>query len=242
MHNKISHSKANLKLKEYIFKKLLRLSDLVITHSGEGIIYADTLVKKHCIVYFPHPVLDSEVAHCEQAGTPKIYDVVIWGMMAPYKGLLEFLKYLYDHKINRFRILIAGKFVSEEYYREVSRYKSEHIIIRDQFVQKAELSSLIGQANATLFTYRGTSVLSSGVLMDTLTYRSAIIAPHVGAFKDLSEDGLLFTYTGFDQLVILLDRLKQNEIHIDKHKTDNFLNSITWERFAVFFQEKIEKV
>ncbi len=53
------------------------------------------------------------------------WDVLIWGSMHPYKGILEFLELFAgsDHK-NRLRVLVWGRFSDEAYYRACLKVSS----------------------------------------------------------------------------------------------------------------------
>ena len=237
MHNKISHTKSNFWLKSFVFRFLVLFSDLVITHSEEGVKLGKSIVPKCKICYFPHPVLQSEIQVFQHH--EKKYDILIWGVMAPYKGLSKYLKYLKDNKIDKFRILIAGKFVSDNYYAEVLSYKTENIEVLNQFIEKHELDKYIGQTAITVFTYQDSSVLSSGVLMDTLCRKATIVGPNTGSFKDLAVKNLVFGYTGFDQLTEISEDILAKRRNIHPEDIDVFLNTITWIQFAEFFKIQI---
>jgi len=235
MHNKTSHSKTNIFLKKLLIKTLLKHSNYVITHSKEGIQYGHELYKNSKIVFFPHPVLSSEIKPINKNGNIKNYDIIIWGLMSPYKGILEFVKYLFDHKIIKYRIIIIGKFVSNDYYQEVMKYKTENIQIINNFISKTELFNYIDQSKITLFTYQNSSVLSSGALIDTLAQLTNIVGPNTGSFKDLCEENLVVTYNNFDELMKILEKSKQNQLEIDKQKICKYLDNCTWEKYSSFF-------
>jgi hypothetical protein len=240
MHNKISHSKTHLKLKTFLFKVLLKKAHLIITHSKEGVEYAKSIYPKGHAVYFPHPVLSSEIKNgAIIRTTEKDYDILIWGLMSPYKGIVPFLEYLYEHQIDKYRILIAGKFVSDYYYREAKHFKPSGTEIQNRFVERDELNNLINKSKSVLFTYQNTSVLSSGVLMDTLARRATIIGPNAGSFKDLAAENLAFSYQGYEQLMDVLDKVCTQNRVIEKEKIDAYLNTITWNQFSHFVDNQI---
>jgi beta-1,4-mannosyltransferase len=232
MHNKISHAKTNLKLKKFLFLVLLKYSDLVITHAKEGITYSKALNVHRDIFYFPHPILLPENKIPAVQGEPE-YDVLIWGVMTPYKGVSNFLKYLSDRNITDLKILIAGKFASNAYYEEVKAFQNQNTTVINSFIKKENLSAYIRASKIVLFTYENASVLSSGVLADTLVYRSIIVGPHTGSFADLSEAQVVLTYKNFEELIELIQR-----IHADKKRLldadiqDQFLQSITWQAYV----------
>jgi len=53
------------------------------------------------------------------------------------------------------------------------------------------LQNLIAKSILVLFTFSKVSILSSGILIDSLGYGANIVGPKVGAFKDLSIDGIV---------------------------------------------------
>jgi beta-1,4-mannosyltransferase len=237
MHNKVSHTHTKIKLKQYVFSRLLKLSDFIITHSTEGINYGKEMGGKNNIRYFPHPVVMSEIKEAKN-NADKVYDVLIWGLMTPYKGLSRFLKFLKENNINHFSILIAGKFVSDDYYKEVLAYKTDKINIINRFIEKDELEIFMNQSKVVLFTYQDSTVLSSGVLMDTLAHGATILGPTTGSFSDFAKEGLLFTYKDFGELTGLIQKILKKEISINQNKISEFLKNITWERYVEFLETK----
>jgi hypothetical protein len=232
MHNKLSHTRDKLLLKKIIFKAMLKYSDVILTHSSEGIDYGSCFNKKYAgkICYFPHPVKDRRLS-----GTAaKIYDLLIWGSLAPYKGTHDFLKYLYDSGLDKvYRIYIVGKCVSEPYWKELQEFSGDSIRIENKFTDDEELCKLIRQSKIVLFIYSSPSVLGSGVLMDSLGYGANIVGPDAGAFKDLRKENLIETFTGFDDLINKIDRqLASDGFNSSNHLTANFLNENSWDKFA----------
>ena len=235
MHNKISHSKTNIYLKKTIIKQLLKHSDIIITHSKEGVDYGHEIYKKSNIVFFPHPVLSSEIKNIDKPSNNIEYDIIIWGLMSPYKGVLEFLKYLFENNIVKYKIIIVGKFVSDDYYKNVLKYKTDNIQIINNFITKKELNTYIESSKITLFTYQNSSVLSSGVLIDTLAQLTNIVGPNTGSFKDLKDENLVIAYNNFDELLEILDKTIGNELEIDKNAINKYLKDSTWEKYSSFF-------
>ena len=232
MHNKLSHSKKHLFLKKMIFKKMLKKADHIITHSTEGIKYGESIVpgsgKK--IHYFPHPVKDRR--RNEQKDF--LYDILIWGTISPYKGIDKFLEFLHSNNLDaKYKILIIGKSTSESYFEQISKYSNQNIQIQNKFIEDDMLRDLIKQSKIVLFTYSKSSILSSGVLMDSIGYGANIIGPDVGAFSDLAEEGILNIFKDFETLIPVIDRqLNNKEFEKNKEKFDIFLTNNTWNKFA----------
>lgn len=231
IHNKLSHSTSKLFIKKLLFKFMVRISDYIITHSKEGIEYLDELSpnKKYKVTYYPHPANKIQII---KSKTTK-YDILIWGTIIIYKGIDKFLEFLKNnHLLNKYKILIIGKAHSNKYFSKLLRYSSERIIIKNKYISEDELKILISQSKIVLFTYNKTSVLSSGVLMDTLSYGARIIGPKAGAFKDLAEENLIAIYQNFDELVNIIDNSLTGKDSI-KERIAKFVSENSWENYAM---------
>lgn len=231
MHNKLSHSNEHFLLKKIIFRTLLRRADGILTHSNEGVRYAESMVpgSRERIIYLPHPVKN----RISQRDSQKKFDLLIWGTITPYKGIVEFLEYLYRNNYqNKYEILITGKVASEKLLDLLLGCSNQNIVIKDEWTDNEALQSLIGQSRLVLFTYAKSSVLSSGALMDSLGFGARVIGPDVGAFADLEKEGLIRTFNDFDDLVAILDDELHNASGICNDKLTFFLGDNSWFRYA----------
>lgn len=232
MHNKVSHRIEHVYWKKLIFKNMLKYSDVILTHSSEGITYGEEMIKGSGkkIHYFAHPIKGRIL----KLSTEKKYDILIWGTILPYKGIDKFLDYIYQNKLeNNYRILIVGKIPEKDYEEKLETYKSDNIIINKQFIEDSLLQQLISQSKIILFTYSQTSILSSGVLMDSLGYGANIVGPNVGAFGDLEKEGIINTYSDFpDMFRVVEDQLNDNGKIIPQEKINQFFENNSWDRFA----------
>ena len=232
MHNKLAHSLQNVYWKKLIFKKLLKYANIILTHSSEGIIYGNQMVKgsESRIHYLPHPVKDRRLNKQNE----KEYDILIWGTISPFKGIDKFLDFIYRNNVqNSYKILIIGKTRTEEYGKNLEKYKSEKILIENKFIEDELLQELISKSKLVLFTYSQTSVLSSGVLMDSLGYGARIIGPDTGAFADLAKEGIINTYTDFRDMFKIIDKQLNGGNKTDAiEKSEKFLEDNSWDKFA----------
>ncbi len=231
MHNKLSHSSNHINLKKSIFNKLLKKSDCILTHSSEGVIYGESVLNKKNlpIHFFHHPVKDRRG---NSANVCK-WDILIWGTLSPYKGILEFLKLLHDKKIeNKYKILITGKAISKDYYKALLGFANKNIIIEEAFIEPESLKLLISQSKIVLFTYAKSSILSSGALMDSIGFGANVVGPEVGAFSDLASENIISVYKSQDDIIAIIDKLLQQ---IEKNPIKNldvFLQENSWDNYA----------
>ncbi len=238
LHNKFSHSKSRLFLKKRLFRSVISFSSQILTHSGEGIRFIQekypSAEKK--VFFLHHPVGSNEI---KKGPDEKKMDLLLWGTMSRYKGVDRFIEYATRAGIDRnHRILIAGKFNPEEFFREIEPVKGE-IRIRNEYVPDDELEDLILSSKYILFTYIANSVLSSGALMKSLEYESMIIAPCTGAFRDLANEKIILCYSSIDQLDELLNSISDKTIEEMNRNKLVFLQENSWEKFSARFIEKI---
>lgn len=229
LHNNLSHRKKNLWLKKRVVALMKHFSDIVLSHSREAKV--DGL--KQNIQVFDHPIDDY---YPIMPATRFAYDLLIWGTVSPYKGVSEFLAFNQNTTaLRNYKILIAGKFVSPEYYEVIQTLKAPNVLIENKILSEDELVQLFAASQFVLFTYNATSVLSSAALCKTLSYGKTIIGPETGAFKELGSKGLIYNYNSFEELEYLLKSMEPNENNAAfQHKLQEYIHNHTWSQFADF--------
>jgi beta-1,4-mannosyltransferase len=233
LHNKRSHWKRGGFLSSIIYRQMLRRSDLIVTHAKEGL---DSVGERVHSAFIHHPV--RPIDYGDPPGGLPGFDIIIWGSIAPYKGIDAFIEFL-DHRgvLGDYRILIAGKITSEELAEKFRKWtaRGENLVVLDKFVPEPEIMSFIRRSRLVVFTYHSASVLSSGALMDSLSQYAVIIGPHTGAFKDLSELGLIDTFEDYPQLLQIIDKHLKGGTgsNARKARIAAFIQENSWENFAV---------
>ena len=83
-----------------------------------------------------------------------------------------------------------------------------------------------------LAPYCPDSVLSSGILMDSLSFGSKIIGPEVGSFKDYAREKRLNVYTfhDYEDIEKTVACYKTTPISLEDYRS--FLNENNWEHFG----------
>jgi glycosyltransferase involved in cell wall biosynthesis len=239
MHNKYSHSKRRMKLKRYLSRFMIRHSDYIVTHSSEGIRFAERISPKveSRIIYLPHPVKDYNVTRKEE---PEI-DILIWGLIAPYKGIDVFLDLLYQKKMeHEFKIQIAGKVVEDSYLSKIEQYTNQNINLENRFLSFEELSDLIPASRMVIFPYQKDSILSSGVLMDTIANRGKVLGPDIAAFADLKEVGIIETYSDFEDMINKIRKIIAGEVIVKDDQLNDFIDKNSWKQFVSNLKNWIE--
>lgn len=233
MHNRISNARTNLFLKKLLFNSLIRNSTKIITHASDGLHIVEKISRKATkkVLVIPHPVkMPEDLSFTEEQSE---IDILIWGTIVEYKGIDKFLEYLHESgNINKFNILMAGKVLNDNYYKKIKGLLGERTKLINNYLDKKELIQIAGKSKVILFPYSKAGVLSSGVLMDSLSWKRTILGPDIGAFKDCARQKIIFSYSDFNDLVEKVEDILTNKIKIEENLLSKFLNNNTWPNFS----------
>ena len=241
LHNKGIHDIKNNNWINFMFFLMMRHSNLIITHSLEGIDFTKKKYPKFSskVKFLMHPVTEVIPVNPE---LPQKYDILIWGVIHPYKGIIQFLKSFADsNESSLVKILIVGKCNDKEYKKHLTKYLSENIVHLDDFYDIEEIARFANQSRYILFTQKSDSVLSSGALMDSIRMGSNVIAPNFGAFKDLSSYGFMQTYDTYDGIIKIL-RNKEIGVKSNSQEIQNFCYENSWDYFIKKFDKELIKI
>ena len=231
LHNKYTHDKNKNGWVDYMYNTMMEHSDIIFTHSQSGIDFVKekypASLKK--IKYFIHPVKPLLPAiHNKKC----IYDFFIWGTIWPYKGVIEFLRFLKEsEKLHPLKILIVGRCINNQIRTELDKYLRSNITYKDEFYSIEEIAGFSNQAKFTLFTYKSESVLSSGSLMDSIRMRSVIIGPDTGAFRDLSSYDFVKTYNTYGEIIEICNKYEPIRDTM-LTEIDKFCEENSWDSFG----------
>jgi len=222
-HNKISHSRKGFGLSTMIQRALIRCAHHIVTHS------MDTgLPETSKLHYLPHPSNIGPEAILRPGTEQPVIDLLIWGSMMPYKGVLEFLQFAAgDEQLSRLNIHVAGK-SSDEYWQQLQQHAGPNVTLVNRFIGDEELTQLFRRSRFILFTYNKRSVMSSGVLADSLAACRKIIAPDCGAFADMANHySFVYLYNDFSEIAALC-RDNYDDYLLDYEKVRDFVASNSW--------------
>ena len=207
----------------------LRQADVVIAHSQEAATVARLRLAVLAedpgkVCYIAHPVTPF-TGQAAPAVAP--FDILIWGDILPYKGVLEFVR---EPALAESGLLvrIIGRCADPVYARELEVSLPAGVSFENRRAPFEELASLSKAARYVLFPYLPGSVSSSGVLMDTLALGGTPVGPAVGAFADLAEEGLCLTYSSVEELFAILSGKQE----INPARRTAFIRNHSWEAFA----------
>ncbi len=231
-HNIYPHCGENM-LSKKIMNSMYKKSDLVISHSVDGLNYLkDKEVKNTIFLHHPFYLFDFPIKNIE-----KTIDILIWGSIEPYKGVLEFLKF-FNQTPSKLKLKIVGKCRRSDYWAEIKKYRSKYITIENRVVGFEELSELIQSSRFILFPYLSGSISSSGALMDSLALGGTVIGPNKGAFKDLAKNNICKVYNSFEEI----NETLLNNNSIDIINVSNFISENTWDLFAEKIIRKLKDI
>ncbi|MCH7398628.1 hypothetical protein MM236_11535 [Belliella sp. DSM 107340] len=206
---------------------------MILTHSNEGIefvreSYPRFTSKVHFIV---HPI--QTPFHFLEKSTYK-YDLLIWGSIQPYKGILQFLKFINSNEeLKKLKILIVGKCPDKGYLKLLKEEFSNQVSMIDSVLSLEKISVLAQNSKFVFFPYNSPSLLSSGVLMDSLRMHSKILGPNSGSFKDLSYLSGVEVYDDFKDLLSFFN--EGYDLDFDRQEMKKFCEENTWEKFSFKF-------
>ena len=231
LHNKHVHGSTcfwKKRMSDFLMKFLVRFSDIVVTHSLEGIEYANLAFGRNKNIYFfSHPTKNRL---SKPNSNVKKNDFLIWGSINEYKQVREFLEFVKKNKCP-YKIKIVGK-CNQNYYSDLLLLQTPNIEIENRGVSFTELQTFINDAKYVLIPYAPSSVLSSGTLMDSLSYGAKVIGPIVGAFAELEKnmDICVYTFNEFSDIEFIL---RQDDKVINVIRYGGFLESNSWKMFMV---------
>lgn len=224
LHNLQPHEGENWTTK-FVQNYLFKHASLIVAHSKQACGYAKQRARG-LVVYLVHPVAPP-VFEEKKVEAPSC-DVLIWGTVLPYKGILEFVSKPIVQQSN-LRIRIIGHCKDATLERNIQSNCNAKITFENRKIEFGELKSCIAQARFVLFPYVGNSVSSSGALIDTICLGGIPVGPAMGAFKDLAEDGVCLTYTNDETMMNILT---SREYMITNDCRNNFIKTNSWKAFA----------
>lgn len=239
-HNKKSHTIKFKYINQFLRRFYFSLSDKIIVHSSDAI---DQLPKSDKITFFNHPVYNSINGDkkCEDN-----IDVLVWGSIEPYKGILELIEQYKKHHQN-FRLKVIGK-AQEEYFSKLLHTSKElNIHLENRFINSQELDNYFAAAKIILLPYSHSDTFSSGSLIHSLNARKIIIGPSLGNFLDLEKCSACLTYKDYRSLFYLINKLLMDKSYYDitlkqmNIGASNYIKDNSWDLFAKRLVNSIRK-
>ncbi len=254
-HNPRPHKGENW-MSRSLTKVQLIQACLVISHSCETASFARGLLSEYgCspdkVRYICHPVVwnpsDDRSATAVNDVRDRPDEILIWGNILPYKGVLEFVSSP-SVRAAGLNVRIVGKCKDPKLASEIEKAVAEcsvlgsgnypvitpsKIVFENRSADFEELASLVHLSRFVLFPYLPGSVSGSGVLMDTLAMGGNPVGPAVGAFADLARENVCFVYGSEAEMIEIL----KSDRHVNPEILRDFIARNTWHAYAKFFSD-----
>lgn len=220
LHNKRAHARES-KMVDYIMKFMAKVSDDVVVHSSDGVLFFDAKYPKYAgkCRFIPHPVYNDKEY---DSITPK-YDYIVWGGINRHKINISFFDIVKKSEIlSKRSFLLCGKCSDTILAELIKNKKGDNIDFENRFLTDEELRDRISKSRCILFLYSEDSLLSSGAVIYSINFCKPIIGPNAGNFADLTN--IVSTYDALEQIQDIVFR--DNKKYCMEYIKDN-----TWDKF-----------
>ena len=231
LHNKHPHATSRKHAKKLLTSLAAHGADLIVTHATEGVDLVRSRFPREAgkVHFLHHPTKE----RLDRADTPSqpTYDFLVWGHITAYKGILELLQYMNAHP-QPYRVCIVGACSSDTLRRQIEAISLPTVDCFFRALLFNELRDYIRRSRFVLIPYHASSVLSSGILMDSLSFGAKVVGPNTGSFKDYAKEKRLkvYTFDRFDELASIL-RTHGDEA-ADPSAYRDFLTENDWSHYA----------
>lgn len=241
LHNKYTHGRQKNRLTDLLFWLMMKHADRIITHSEAGIEFVRQRYPKYAdkVKYLIHPL---KPPFAQKVGAEIKYDILIWGAMDKYKGILPFLQFMHQSEaLSGLRVLMVGKCTDPAYKKELEAFTSERVVLKDKFYDLETIAAFAKQSRYILFAYKPDTVLSSGSLMDSIRMGTRIIGPDHGAFRDLKGQDFIETYQDFTEMEAII-REGKGQAPINPKTIEDFCHRNNWAAFGDRITYELEQL
>lgn len=194
IHNEQPHSGRFVGLNQWYCRQLARFTHRFHVHHAKA---AETLRRQYGagpekIVVLPHPAYRTHPVPpgVARAGLEKSYGVpddgrkllLMFGFIAPYKGVEEVLAVLDRLRPQNFLLLVAGPVApAERPYVDALKARADNpaVLILDRFIPDEDVNLFLCAADKVVFNHRRS--LTSGAMQLASDYGRPILAPNVDA-------------------------------------------------------------
>ena len=232
-HNRKPHTNGHTKMKQYLSRLIAKRSTLIVTHAKEGvdIINKNYPFAAHKVHFLDHPT-KNRLPETPPSRSSIEYDVLIWGGIAKYKGTFEFVDFLNTHPDVDLKVCIVGDCSSDSLFQELINTVPANVTLIRQRPSFEELSEYAAKSHFILAPYSSETVLSSGMLMDSLSFGAKVIGPEVGSFKDYADEPSVkvYTFRDFGDIERIVTQKRDEPLSLKSY--NEFLNKNKWSNFA----------
>jgi len=154
------------------------------------------------------------------------------GQIRPYKGVEDLVTSFGQLPPGNQRLVLAGNVHDADYGRQLASVASEQSTIQAHFgyVDDADVQYYMNASDVCVLPYR--DVTTSGAAVLAFSFGRPIIAPAIGAFRQLAENGRGITYdpTKADGLRLALAGVHTGEITVSGSQALQWAEDHRWNR------------
>jgi glycosyltransferase involved in cell wall biosynthesis len=228
-------------------RRQLRASDCVVTHNAPLGRAVERLVPDIPVSVSPHPLYDDYPAPRGTLSRRAPVELLMFGLVRPYKGLDVLLDALARLPGGRVHLSIVGEFWTDLGRTEARIAElaiADRVEIVPRYVDDAEAAEFFGRADAVVLPYLSAS--GSGVIALAHWYGCPVLASRVEGLAEAVEPGRtgwLFPARDADALARLLAR----DVHPQAKRAmashlDGLRTRLSWAGFAGNLLRAIEAV
>ena len=127
--------------------------------------------------------------------------ILFFGLIRPYKGVLELVDIFNQSSIEDAELIIVGKVWSDSIGQEdilrQKASKANNIKFIPGFVPDEEIQLYMNACDVVAFPYR--DILTSGAVLLAMSFGKACIAPRIGCISEVLDDEGAFLYDPEDE-------------------------------------------
>jgi len=194
VHNLQPHEARRPWLDRLLGRAVARLADSVLSHSRHCAAQISKQLRRthveiayhgNYIGFYPPPCRDRDEIRLALGVPLDAHVVLAFGLIRPYKKIVELIEEFQTIDSPHFRLLIVGHPLTDEIARQVKAAAAEdpRVILKLERVPDAEVTELHRASDVAVLAYR--DLFSSGALMLALSLGLPVVAPESSTATEL---------------------------------------------------------
>lgn len=245
VHNIVNHEKRFSSLELFLTKFATRLFNIIIVHSQ----FAKNKVKKvyqitdnSKIQVIPHGnyinnyknIIDRIEARNKLKIDEKEIVFMYFGLIRPYKGVIELIGAFKELNVLQKKLLIVGKPCSDEIAKNILKRcnKNENIKIIFEFIPDNEIQIYMNAADVIALPYR--DIITSGAVILAMSFGKPVIAPAIGCIPETLDREGSFLYGPSEKDGLIRAMRQVFDADLGKMGRHNFklAKQLRWDKIA----------
>jgi len=227
---------------------LSRMASIKIAHSSYtisqmeqlGLDHSNTVVIPHGNYINAYPQSISKKQARNKLGiSSEEFVILFFGMIKPYKGILELISAYDKIKSRKSRLVIAGKCIDPQLHNNIlEAQKVTNFDYFEGYVADEDVATYFQACDVVCLPF--SEITTSGSVLLALSFKKPIIAPQIGSLTDLPDDvGFLYDPSKKDALLnTLTQAISSTDLGSMSKAATLYAESLSWDKIA----EKTYKV